>query len=105
MTCASAGCASDTHTFETFVIDRAVIEGATLTPDQFAGAVGASLAPHDIGVHLDEARDGTRLLMAWRSGAPGQWHAVPLDAIRLHSNEVEPVSARIRSTLDLIVTD
>ena len=75
------------------------------SPEAFAGAVGAALAPHDIAVRLDESWDGTRLLTAWRAGIPAPWHVIPIDTIGLGPDEVAAVAAVIHRSLALAITD
>jgi hypothetical protein len=83
--------------------DRADASGYSL--DHFARAVGQVLLPHGICIRLDESRDGSRVLTAWRQHIPESWHVIPVDFIRVSADEVPAIAGSIKRNLDLAVTD
>jgi hypothetical protein len=62
-------------------------------------------APHDIGIRLEEARDRTWVVRAWRFGAPNHWYVIPIDSVPLAPDRVHAVSTTIKRVLDLTETD
>lgn len=73
--------------------------------ERFARAVGQALLPHGICIRLDESRDGSRVLTAWRPQVPGSWHVIPVDFIRVSADEVRAIAGSIKRNLDLALTD
>jgi hypothetical protein len=83
--------------------DLAGAPGYTL--ERFARAVGQVLVRDGICIRLNESRDGSRILTAWRAQTPDSWHVIPVDFIRVSVDEVDTIAGSIKRNLDLALTD
>lgn len=68
--------------------------------EQFTAAVRALVASARIDLRIDETLDGTRVLTVWQADMPAFKHQLPVDSLRLCTEEIGKVAAHIRRMID-----